>query len=189
MLVCGCCSRKGKENTVILVKNVWRYKITSSKEDQLIFTLEEKLFVPRDWAEETSLVSYSCARCGNDFFIPFEWIKKGSISMSDYRIYNIKRMPVCTRCKNEDKFLFYGHIPYQLQFHGTHWSISKIVNEQDESESDKEAVKIVYRSLVECDDTIPVQCRECYSHDVDLVPVKGDFSMSQHQFDENYVGA
>ncbi len=190
MLVCGNCARRGKKDTVILIKGIWRYNITSTPSKQLIFALEEEIKVPSDWWDTASLVRYSCARCTNEFFIPSEWVKKGKINMSEYmKIYGLKRMPVCTNCRNDEKFLFFGNLPRHLQSNGKYWFISKIVNDRDENMSDMESVKIIKRSLIECDDTIPVQCRQCHSHDVDLVPAKNEFKMSQHDFDVHFVGA
>lgn len=188
MLVCGNCTRRGKKNTIVSVNGVWRYKITSSPNNQLIFTLDEEILMPEVLTEYTSLLRYHCARCGNDFFIPPAWIKKGRINMSeDTNIYDLKRLPVCVNCRNEEVFIFYGHLPQNIKLNGRTWSMSKIYSDTGECMSDRESVKIICRALIDGDDTIPIQCKKCFSHDIDLVPVKNDFSMTQHDFDKNYM--
>lgn len=187
MLVCGNCTRQGKD-TVVAIRAKWTYHITT-KDDQLNCVLIEKFVIPDDIGEETSMIPAKCYRCGNDFFIYPEWIKKGSSMRNNIKIDGIRVKPVCTDCKNEDSFIFYGFSPYHIHMLGQDIAFEKIVNDRGENVTDQMSAKIVHDSLIKEDRTIQIQCRICHRHDIDLVPVRNEIFMDQNEFDRKMSGS
>lgn len=189
MLVCGQCHRRGL-NTVIAIRGVWRYSIKSTKDMQLIVTLEEEFRLPDDLGESTGMISLKCARCGNDFFIPCEWIKKGKKDMKGVvQITKGTVHPVCTDCPNEESFLFYSLGPVSVVQLGENLSISKVINDKRENVTDKKSAEAVYNTLVNGDLTVQILCRECNSNNVDLVPIVDEDNIANtHLFDSEYMG-
>lgn len=184
MLACGQCLRRGK-NTIVAVTSIWRYRVIKNN-DSYIFTLDEEFTVPDDICEETSFVSGRCARCGNDFFLPISWIKKGAKRI--VKVKGLNRKPVCTQCQSKKDFLIVGLIPFQFKESGNYMSLTKIVNDRHECVTDMAAVILAKELLVDEDLRIPIVCRECTSSEVDLIPVNREFAFSAHDFDVGVVG-
>jgi ribosomal protein S27E len=170
----------------VAVRARWSYHITA-KDDQLTCVLIEKFVIPRDMGEWTTFIPLKCYRCGNDFFIDPAWIKRG-MKMKSIEIDGVRVKPVCTDCKNEEGFIFYGFSPYHVDMLGQDLAISKIVNDRGENVTDKMSAKTVHDSLIGEDRTIQIQCRVCHRNDIDLVPMKQETYMDQHHFDSEMSG-
>lgn len=189
MLICSHCTNKGLD-TIVAIRGMYRFSIRSTEDKQLVFLLEEELHIPDDLTDDTCIVAVHCARCGNDFFLPKEWISKGNKSMANkISISDTPVRPVCTDCNNEDTFIFYGYVPIDVRQRGDYLAFSKIINDKRQNITDVKAAEIIKNALVDEDHTIVIECRNCHSNAIDLVPILAEPTIDVREYDRTMYGS